>query len=165
MSFVVEDGTGKTDATSYVSLADADAYWVDRGNATWAAATNADKQIALISATEYLDARYMWSSGVKWSTGQALAWPRGGAYDRFGYGIDDDVVPEPVKAACCQLAVRALSDDLMDDQSQRLQQVKVDNAFEATFAPSSDPGTHYTIVDALLYGLVSSSATVDLVRS
>ena len=33
MTLIVEDGTGKTDAEAYESVANADAYWVLRGTA------------------------------------------------------------------------------------------------------------------------------------
>ena len=54
MAFVTEDGTGLAEANSYVSVAEADAYHADRGNAAWIGEDSA-KQSALIKATDYLE--------------------------------------------------------------------------------------------------------------
>jgi hypothetical protein len=57
MGIVVEDGTGIADANSYASEDDADNYFEDRANDTWATST-ADKEAALIRASASLDAIY-----------------------------------------------------------------------------------------------------------
>jgi hypothetical protein len=93
MAFVVEDGTGLANATSYLAVADADAYHVDMGNASWALASNANKQSALIRATKSLDAMYngQWK-GLLYSSTQALAWPRTEARNE----LDDEYTGVPV---------------------------------------------------------------------
>ena len=48
MAIVTEDGTGKSDAQSYLSLADADAYFTARGVSAWTG-SNAVKEAALIA--------------------------------------------------------------------------------------------------------------------
>lgn len=100
MSLVVEDGTGKTDAQSYVSLADANAYHTTRGNTAWTG-TDAEKEAALIRATEFLDGRLFcrWP-GLKYSTTQALEWPRIDALDSDGEDISESVPAGLVKATC-----------------------------------------------------------------
>ena len=56
MALVVEDGTGKTDADSYLSLVDADAYNLAHSASTdWNGAVEAVKEKALRLATQYLD--------------------------------------------------------------------------------------------------------------
>ena len=75
MALVVEDGTGLSTAESYISVADADTYHSDRGNALWTG-TDAVKEEALRQATEYLDATYDWKGSISLTT-QALNWPRG----------------------------------------------------------------------------------------
>ena len=52
MSLVVEDGTGKADAESYISVADADTYHSNRGNTDWAALTTTEKEQLLRGATD-----------------------------------------------------------------------------------------------------------------
>lgn len=116
MAFVVEDGTGKTDANSYLSVEDADAYHesVTR-SADWSSAALATKHNALIVATQYLDARYggKWR-GFRWLAEQSLSWPRSMAYDDDGYAHDDDALPQRLKDATAELALRVvLGDELL----------------------------------------------------
>lgn len=88
-NFIVEDGSGRPDATSYLTVAFADEYL----GATWAQ-DNSAKEEALIAATEYQEAR--WGHvlrGVPLVHTQALEMPRARLYDRYGRqvnGIPDD---------------------------------------------------------------------------
>ncbi|MBW7990039.1 MAG: hypothetical protein FVQ84_08500 [Planctomycetes bacterium] len=127
-TFVVEDGTGKTDANSYLSENDADTYFdnYDRqGNVVlWDAI--ADKEAALREATQYLDNEYRerWV-GTKGSEDQALAWPRRDVFVSDGFLIDSNVIPQELKDACAELALRTdttttrLSPDITDPGSIR----------------------------------------------
>lgn len=118
MALVTEDGTGKTDAESYASVADADAYFVGRTGATaWAAAADtAAKEKALRDATDYLEERYntRWL-GRKTNETQALAWPRAYLTTYDDFAIESDSMPTKVKRACMEMAVRALSEDILPD--------------------------------------------------
>ena len=85
MPLVVEDGAGLVGADAYTSVADADAYFLASANATWAAASNSDKEVAIVKATRYMEKRF----GAKWkgqiaSSEQALGWPRRYVYDERG---------------------------------------------------------------------------------
>lgn len=63
MTFLVENFvTPIVGATSYTDEVFADAYFVDRGNASWDTATSPAKQVALIKATSYIDKR--WITGI-----------------------------------------------------------------------------------------------------
>ena len=76
--FVVEDGTGLSTATSYLSVADGDAYVASHGDASnvWCAlGSNKNKQAALMYATQWLDGSFNWL-GVVFDPEQALRWPR-----------------------------------------------------------------------------------------
>jgi hypothetical protein len=76
---IVEDGTGLADANSYLSVAEADAYWAARGNANWAAATTVAKEAALVNASMYVDLRWGTSiTGTPVSSHQILVFPRNG---------------------------------------------------------------------------------------
>ena len=74
--FIVEDGTGVSDANSYVSVGAADAYFSIRNN-LWSGDEIA-KQSALIKATDYIDAKYHKLPGQKLKASQSLLWPRVG---------------------------------------------------------------------------------------
>ena len=60
---------------SYLDLASADAYWADRHNESWCAATLANREKALREATQYLDATYDWVGELA-DVNQPLGWPR-----------------------------------------------------------------------------------------
>jgi hypothetical protein len=120
-SFVVEDGSGLSSSNSYVSVADADSYNENHEASTdWSGATQADKEKALRLATQYLDLKFYgkWK-GVRTSEEQALAWPRVGVSDYDGYSYDSDEMPQVLKDACAELALRVIEGDtLLDDISK-----------------------------------------------
>ena len=105
---VVEDGTGLLDSNSYAALVEADNYHFLRGNALWAAATESDKVVALIRATQYLDTRWVWVD-VRASSNQSLAFPRNEIYDRDGNDVTQSV-PIEIFDACCEYALSVLGD-------------------------------------------------------
>lgn len=100
---------------TYLTLADADAYFTRRfGSETWTAATSDDRSRALIVATRTLDALLL--KGRKYVTTQALAFPRVLPRTR---SFDDTitqtiivtpvVVPATVIAAQCEEALAVLA--------------------------------------------------------
>lgn len=108
---------GAHNANSYITVAEADAYFEGRMNARpWVEAGEPAKVQALLQATRRLDAEQYTGSPVKYlegttvaGEGQALKWPRlrvvtdGGAY------YSSTVIPQPVKDATCELALSYLS--------------------------------------------------------
>lgn len=109
MAFVVEDGTGVSDANSYTDVAFADEYFNDRGIAEWDG-SNEEKQAALILATDYVELRF----GRRWigemaNPLQGLSWPR------VAEGIPEDEVPVKLQRAVCEYAKRALTAQLAPD--------------------------------------------------
>ena len=133
MAFKVENGSGYPDATSYVSVADADTYFTDRGNTAWSAADNTAKEQALVKATAFVDASYRSRyKGRRKTKEQSLAWPRYGAsidgqgswlgvswaadgVISDGFLIGDSEIPQLLKDCVCELAARALIKDLAPD--------------------------------------------------
>lgn len=93
MAFTVEDETGLSDATSLVSVAEADTYFADRGMTAWAALNDTTaKEPALVVASEYVSTAFEFI-GDPVAEDQALAWPR-----------DDYGVPVAVKVAVMRVA-------------------------------------------------------------
>src|SRR5262249_40434434 len=139
MTIVVEDGTGLSTANSYVSEDEADAYFDDRANDTWANST-ADKEAALIRATQSLDVIY-WTrfSGTKLNgRDQALQWPRTGATDVLGNVIDSDEIPVEIKQATFELAVReAVTPGSTDPDLERAVQHVAAGSVQVTFAANA----------------------------
>jgi hypothetical protein len=116
-----------------------------RGNkATWTAATDAAKNIALVEATRDIDALNF--SGARTDDTQALDWPRTSAIDPDnpvqGY-FDTDEVPVRVKNATCELAFQYIKADSTDlaaiDSKTNVKRKKVDVLETEYFAPSTTP--------------------------
>ncbi|MBP9869916.1 MAG: hypothetical protein KBC53_00255 [Nitrosomonas sp.] len=112
MAIVTEDGTGKSDAQSYLSLADADAYFTARGIAAWTGA-NSTKEAALIAATEYIDIRWgdLLKGSLEFTDTQALLFPRLNVYDNEGRALTG--IPQRLERATAEYALISLSQSLM----------------------------------------------------
>jgi hypothetical protein len=112
-ALVVEDGSGLTSGNSYLSISGANDYHAAHGNDGWAAATSGDRAQALVDATEYVDHRWRFV-GQRLASGQALSWPRLGAYDADGF-LWEDIVPFSIEKATAEYALRAISGELAPD--------------------------------------------------
>jgi hypothetical protein len=95
-------------ANSYVTLADANAYFETvPDSATWTNKTDDQKNRALISATRWIDSlNYL---GDRCDEDQALKWPRNN-YDVDGVELECSLIPAQIKYAAYELA-RALAND------------------------------------------------------
>lgn len=120
----VEDGTGLSNADSYVSVADADAYHEARGNTVWATLALERKEQLLRIASDYIT--YIFGPsfiGVRYKATQSLAWPR---YSSTDYTLFELGVPREIKEATAELALVANSTSLMPNQTtMRKKSVKV----------------------------------------
>ena len=124
MALVLETGAGVAGANSYADRTYADAYFTARGgNATWTALTNDQKDEALIKATDYVESRFqMEFVSEKNKHINPLSWPRLPVYDRLGrVRYDSDDIPDDLKKAVCEYAVRASAAALVSDPSQGLE--------------------------------------------
>jgi hypothetical protein len=168
MALIVEDGSGKSDSESYISVADASSYHTARGNTAWAAlATDALREAALRRATDYMRQAYRsrWQ-GYKVNEDQALDWPR---YDVEveGYAIDSDIVPTEIKNACAELALRASAADLNPDLTQGVLSEQV-GSIQVTYDKASPQFTRYRAIDAILSPYLKAGGggcSVGLIRS
>lgn len=100
---------------SYVTVAEADAYFGDRLNAdSWTSASAAIKSQALVTATRFIDERSWIGQAV--SSSQKLGWPRNGAVyldPRLGrrITIPNTQVPDTVKQAVYEQALHMLKNE------------------------------------------------------
>lgn len=99
VEFVVEDGTGLTNSTSYVSVAEFQQYWENRGTVY---SSESSIQKWLNEATAYADLTYCWGGTIA-DDDQALLVPRIGWADVYGRDLDDSV-PTYLKNGVCELA-------------------------------------------------------------
>ena len=162
MTLIVEDGTGKSDAESYVSVADCAAYADERG-LSFAESPAPDAEAALRRATAWLDGAYAgrWPGDRLNGRSQSLQWPRSLAYDQDGLLIDDASVPAEVISATCEAAVRelAIPNTMTPDvtPNELIRSASVTGAVSVTYAGSvSVDGAipALTAVDNLLAGIV-----------
>lgn len=109
MTLTVEDGTGLENADAFVDVDYVDAYHAALGNTAWSSGTTDTKEQAIRRATLYLSESYNWKGYPVRFRQQALAWPRTYVEDRYGFGIDSDVVPTEVKKATAEVALRELT--------------------------------------------------------
>jgi len=107
---------GASDANSYVTQAEADAYFADRMHSSaWTALTDdAVKEGLLITSSQMLDWHVKWK-GVRATTTQFMLWPRKEVIRPDGTEIDIDVLPPEVKTAVFEQALSNIEADRMDD--------------------------------------------------
>ena len=109
MAITVEDGSVVASANSFVTVAEVTARAALVGADDWAAGDPTDQEKAVVVAAYYLLTRYRtrWKGQITIVT-QTLSWPRAGAWDELGADIANNVVPQCVKDAQCELAIQAL---------------------------------------------------------
>lgn len=104
MAIVVEDGTGKTTAESYVSVQGFKDYCAKYGYDITGILDPAI-EILLRKSTDYMVSVFRGSwEGERTVYNQALDWPRVGAYRDDYEVIDPHTLPYEVTAACVELA-------------------------------------------------------------
>lgn len=149
-------------AESYISVVDADAYFLARSNAAWAALNTTAKEANLRLATDYMEQVYTlrWSGFRKTDT-QALSWPR--AYVPRLTAImsgtlywPDNVVPVIVANACAELALRAATTPLAPDIGRLKNRTKV-GPLEVWYDPNGIPYTQYRAIDNMLAQFLSGA--------
>lgn len=99
---IVENGTGLTNANSFVSVDYADDYFSARNVTQWASLTDHEKEVLLIKATDYVNASYKFR-GKKSTQAQALSFPRINCIDNDGYKVEG--VPNNLKDAVCEASI------------------------------------------------------------
>lgn len=168
MALVVEDGTGVQGAESYASVTFADAYWAarthDASYTTWSAVgnTTAKKEGALREATAYIDSVYgPHYKGARRGYIQGLLWPRTGAMDERNYPLPD--LPEELKRAVAELAVRATAGPLAPDSARdnmiKREKKKVGPLEkEIEYMDGASTESRYGAVEGMMALLVNNSA-------
>ena len=164
MAFTVEDGSGVTGATSYVStdyVVDYAATRVISGvpaYAAWANGTSAMQEAACVLSSDYLDARYAWFGSQLYPYQQGLQWPRLGAYDTVALAnVPSTIVPPQIMRATAELAVKVLAGTVLLQDLDRGGHFKSQSVagLSISYEDGADVGTVYGIT-GLLAGLISS---------
>lgn len=144
MAAIIEDGTGKADANSYVDSTGTAATEYFAGHvyaAAWQAASSQDKEKAVRMATRVLDASVDWHGRSVKGQAQALGWPRLGV-SVGGWAVASNAVPAAVVSATLELAMSLLNRDRISDTAGAAETKKIslgDGALEIEFTEGSDP--------------------------
>lgn len=182
MALLCEDGSIVAGAESYVSAIECTTYHSNRGNSLWSG-IDAAKEAALRRATAYVDGRYrLRFKGQKvYPLNQPLEWPRAGVrvidghqeyYDVSPSFYDSEysgylpitTIPQRIKDAVCEAALRALSGDLAPDVDASLARKKID-VLEWEYRPGAVPGQQtYQVIDQLLSDYLKPLGSCDAVR-
>jgi hypothetical protein len=124
-TFLVEDGTGLADATSYASIASANAFHSARltSRDLWFGLNVTEQQAALVDATAALDAGHTWR-GLRLKNFQALGHPRQLIQDDDGRTISTLTALARVAEATAFLAARIAGQEFTERRvvSRRLGQ-------------------------------------------
>jgi hypothetical protein len=168
VTLIVETGAGASAAESYASVADADQYHSDRGNAAWDALDTGDKERALRRSTDFMTQTFRgrWK-GYRSNIAQALDWPRKSVIltdMAINYMVPFASIPREVKVACMELALRSLAGDLAGDLTQNI--INESGAgFATTYDRYTPQYTRYRAVEMLLSPyLAQSGASMSLTR-
>lgn len=175
VQFVVEDGSGKSDSTSYIAVEDLKQYWDNMGY-DYSELSDSEIEVLLIRSTKMLDGQYAsrWP-GVRKSVTQALQWPRAKGIYPDGYDIPDDEVPKELEEAVLEMAYVVNSGvDVApidtDPGKIKSESVNVEGAVSESKEYRAGAGrTHISIplvVDALrpLLGHIGSYGGLNMVR-
>jgi hypothetical protein len=181
----IDATVGGATSNSYLTVAEADAYFDTRIALVppWSAA--ADPDAALIMATRVLDAlaqpfktfvpgppgdpgyyrvRRQWTGAAATST-QRLAWPRTGMLTRNGYPIASTVIPQELKDATAELAGQLLAQDFTLNNAVAQQGIASVKAGSVAVSFRDDFIFKQVIPDAVYDLLVQSWLTDEVIES
>ena len=158
MTLIVEDGTGKADAESYITVAAATYYHLAMGNTAWAAlASDTIREQLLRKATAYMLQMYgQRLSGYRTTNTQALDLPRAYMTDARKnatgcvYYVATDTIPVEFKNACALLALKAATITLLPDVEPTVTSESIAGAISVTYDTNSTPYTTFTEIDFML---------------
>lgn len=114
MPFTLQGDDPVDGANAYISAEEFTDYHEVRGTDV-SAYDEEDIQFAIVKATQYLDVRFQFI-GYRRVKGQTTQWPRENAFDDRGDAVYG--VPQPVKDATAEYALRALTADLLADPTR-----------------------------------------------
>jgi len=142
---VIENGTGMSNAESYVDVDYVDAYFLKRGNTDWDLIDN--KEAAIVKSMDFFESSYTFK-GEKLNETQALAFPR------YINGLVE--YPIRVKNAICELALKTATSDLLEDTEQRVKREKV-GELEVEYDTNDSQSVKYNFVFNLIAPWLNSN--------
>jgi len=170
VTLIVEDGTGRSDANTLVSLAGAKSYWDERGTA-YSAFTDDVLNAAIVRSCAFLANAFRWQGLKVNMRTQTMPWPRFDTFDRDGWSVLSTEIPREVIAAACEIAIYEAANPgamtpsvvLADKvQSEQVGSIRVEYANVYSSASASRPVLVY--VNDLLFPFLATDVGVSLLR-
>lgn len=153
MALIIEDGTGKTDAQSFVTAVELTAYAVARG-----VTISGDIDSLLVKAMDYFVSREGDLSGSRtFPAVQALPYPREGVYI-YDSLIANNVVPTPAKNAQMAIALELQNSDLLGATGQDVKREKVEGLEVEYFSGGAQSKGSFPAIEAALEPLLSEGS-------
>lgn len=168
MALTIETGAVVAGANSFVTVAEIKAFV---GSVALPTATDSEIERAAVNAGRYLDGYYRarWKGARVQPLAQCMEWPRygvevgtvapyiGGVYLNgavFNQYLPTTTIPQRVKDAQCELALRSLTGALSADSTTGIKREKLD-VIETEYVTGSAPIATYAVVDQLLSDYLS----------
>lgn len=169
-AFTVEDGSGSTTANSYCTVQFADTYHAAMGNPTaWSSLSEASKKDALRVATRAADERYgMRWAGERYTSAQALDWPRAWAVDAAGNDIGTDTIPTRLQQWTARAALLHVQGNELMPSTQTEAAIQSETLTAAggfsvskSYLGAREPATQFPALDRMLASanLITSGGT------
>ena len=149
MALVVEDGTGKSDADSFISLFDARAFSEKYGITL--PTNDAAAEVALRQGCQYVELQQKCFSGSRLTSTQALSWPRTGATNSYGAEYADGDMPAQLGYAQVYAAAEyaAGKDVRASDDGLSVASKEVTGAVAVSYFNNGKTGKSITITKSL----------------
>jgi len=167
----IDATVGGAASDGYIDLATLTAYAAAIGVTLAGDTTSQEADIR--RATQYLDRAYVWK-GYRATASQALEWPRYiEDYDRNGFVIPSDAIPQPILDACAEVAIlynsgvdplaSGTTSDVVSRKKVKAGPVETETEFKtdsATFA-----GVRIPAIDGLVgqYAVTAPNATTRII--
>lgn len=164
-TLIVETGAIVANANTYVTVAEADAYWADRNQSLWAALSPAEKEASLVIAAQYLEWNFDWLGSRINSTTQAMVWPRWlpDGLDSDLRFINSNVIPPRVKFAQIELAYLQSQGELQPNTDVGGLPIEVQlGPLSVKYSQSPQTYRSFAYVDQLLKLLVRDSSGISM---
>ena len=154
ISVILENGSGITNATTYLSVQEFRDHGTQRG-ISYATYPDSTIGVWVNDATEYSDSYYRYG-GVKASDTQALEVPRTGWYDKNGISLDN-TVPVQLKKAVYYLSSERRGVSPETSVSTGIKAKKIGPVSITYSKDSGSKTTTYTKANACMKGLLKRS--------
>lgn len=160
-TLIIEDGSIVPNANSYASATYASNYFTLRNISAWAQESSPEAQLLRAMDFLYRVFHNRWS-GYRYSTAQALDWPRlwvpildlAGGFGSFPIYIAPTVIPDQLLQAQCELALRfSTLGSLITDLDIRVLSEKV-GSIQVDYDPNSPAFIVYREIDMILQALL-----------